>query len=149
MAQHTRQPEVLRELFEALGNDPLVIAECLARPVVTERLIADLSVQDKTGRLESLRTAEPQMPKKVAAIDSIAKAVQVNRPYQLPVIGSPSGGCVDDTWTATSTTNAPTGRAFHTAVWTGSEMIVWGGFGDSGVVNTGGRYCAQAGTPTI
>jgi hypothetical protein len=31
MAQHTRQPEVLRELFEALGNDPFVIAECLAR----------------------------------------------------------------------------------------------------------------------
>ena len=29
----------------------------------------------------------------------------------------------------------------HTAVWTGSEMIVWGGF-DSGTsyLNTGGRY---------
>ena len=33
MAQHTRQPEVLRELFAALGNDPFVIAECLARPL--------------------------------------------------------------------------------------------------------------------
>src|ERR1043166_5796407 len=32
MAQHTKQPEVLRELFAALGNDPFVIAECLARP---------------------------------------------------------------------------------------------------------------------
>ena len=32
-----------------------------------------------------------------------------------------------DSWTATSTTNAPSARAFHTAVWTGSEMIVWGG----------------------
>ena len=31
MAQHTRQPEVLRELFEALGNDPSVIAECLGQ----------------------------------------------------------------------------------------------------------------------
>ena len=51
MAQHTKQPEVLRELFEALGNDPFVIAECLARPVLAERLIADLSAQDKTGRL--------------------------------------------------------------------------------------------------
>ena len=58
MASHTKQPEVLRELFEALGNDPFVIAECLARPVLTERLIADLSAQDQTGRLESLRTAE-------------------------------------------------------------------------------------------
>jgi hypothetical protein len=32
MARDTKQPEVLRELFEALGNDPLLIAECLARP---------------------------------------------------------------------------------------------------------------------
>jgi hypothetical protein len=42
MAQHTKQPEVLRELFEALGNDPFVIAECLARPVLTERLTHSL-----------------------------------------------------------------------------------------------------------
>src|SRR5206468_8542782 len=49
-----------------------------------------------------------------------------------------------DRWTATSTTNAPSGRASHTAVWTGSEMLVWGGFYFDGVnyvlVNTGGRY---------
>src|SRR5215813_10424471 len=30
MAQNTRQPEVLHELFDALSNDPFVIAECLA-----------------------------------------------------------------------------------------------------------------------
>ena len=29
-------------------------------------------------------------------------------------------------WVATSTTNAPTGLSQHTAVWTGSLMIVWG-----------------------
>jgi hypothetical protein len=28
----------------------------------------------------------------------------------------------------------------HTAVWTGTEMIVWGGSGFPGPVNTGGRY---------
>jgi N-acetylneuraminic acid mutarotase len=72
----------------------------------------------------------------VAASDSIGKALQVNRPYQLPAIASPSGGCTDDTWTATSTTNAPTARIQHTAVWTGSEMIVWGGVD----FPTGGRY---------
>ena len=32
MASHSKQPEVLREIFEALGNDSFVIAECLARP---------------------------------------------------------------------------------------------------------------------
>ncbi len=36
MAQNTKQPEVLKKLFEALGNDPFVIAECLARPALTE-----------------------------------------------------------------------------------------------------------------
>src|SRR5712672_817269 len=41
MVQDTKQPEVLRELFEALENDPFVIAECLARPVLTERLLGN------------------------------------------------------------------------------------------------------------
>ena len=49
MAQNTKQPEVLRELFEALGQDPFVIAECLARPVLTERLVADLSANDRAS----------------------------------------------------------------------------------------------------
>ena len=58
-----------------------------------------------------------------------------------------TGGRYDpstDSWTATSTTNAPAGRARHSAVWTGSEMIVWGGYnyGTSilNILNTGGRY---------
>ena len=78
---------------------------------------------------------------KVAAIDSIAEAVQVNRPYQFPAIAGASGGCIDDTWTATNTTDAPSEREYHTAVWTGTEMIVWGGFSFTlGDLNTGGRY---------
>jgi len=51
-----------------------------------------------------------------------------------------TGGRYDaatDTWTETSTTNAPSPRGIHTAVWTGTEMIVWGGSPES---NTGGRY---------
>jgi N-acetylneuraminic acid mutarotase len=50
-----------------------------------------------------------------------------------------------DSWTQTSTVNAPSVRRFHTAVWTGNEMVVWGGMtGDynngNGFLNTGGRY---------
>jgi hypothetical protein len=47
-----------------------------------------------------------------------------------------------NTWTSMSTIGAPTARAFHTAVWTGTEMIVWGGEVDAAgsVTNTGGRY---------
>jgi hypothetical protein len=32
-----------------------------------------------------------------------------------------------NTWTAMSNQNAPEGRFAHTAVWTGSKMIIWGG----------------------
>src|SRR5206468_816163 len=45
-----------------------------------------------------------------------------------------------DTWIATSTTNAPATRVLHTAVWTGSEMIVWGGLNSNSYLSTGGRY---------
>jgi len=49
---------------------------------------------------------------------------------------------VTDTWAATSTNNAPLARVNHTAVWTGSEMVVWGGYGCGGNcnLNSGGRY---------
>ena len=45
-----------------------------------------------------------------------------------------------DSWTAISTTNAPDGRDDHTAVWTDSEMIVWGGANGSGYFNTSRKY---------
>src|SRR5207248_3340528 len=48
MAQHTKQPEVLRELFDTLGNDPFLIAECLARPALAERLLANWYTYNQT-----------------------------------------------------------------------------------------------------
>ncbi len=46
-----------------------------------------------------------------------------------PAVLDTAGNTVPpDSWTATITTDAPTGRDFHTAVWTVSHlMIVWGG----------------------
>lgn len=47
----------------------------------------------------------------------------------------------DLNWTALSTTDAPAARAYHTAVWTGTEMIVFGGFDGTGTaLATGARY---------
>ncbi len=53
-----------------------------------------------------------------------------------------TGGVYDpatDTWTATSTTGAPTPRDGHTAVETGSRMVIWGG-SDPLETGTGGIY---------
>ncbi len=45
-----------------------------------------------------------------------------------------------DQWTSISTLDAPRGRIRHTATWTGSEMIVWGGSFGVAATDTGGRY---------
>jgi N-acetylneuraminic acid mutarotase len=50
---------------------------------------------------------------------------------------------VTDTWTPTATAGAPLGRSYHTAVWTGSRMIVWGGNNDASplvLFDSGGIY---------
>ena len=54
-----------------------------------------------------------------------------------------TGGRYDpagDGWTATTEAGAPTKRLIHTAVWTGSKMIVWGGHSGTNRLNTGGQY---------
>jgi N-acetylneuraminic acid mutarotase len=288
MAKHTKQPEVLRKLFEALGNDPFVIAECLARPALADRLLTSWYAHDERihGELKQHAEAElhahstveqtkqlsgtyteieftksdsgetvgqahrlpngqlaggapaPQRQDSTRAVklnsgewdqavqklaetfnkSSAARAsvfarngdlqpaarrfapaaesyetiptgkvsrlqedearyyavavlnkandylklatvswlkepldswlaraenqapdglaAETNN-YTLPTI-SGGTGCVDDTWTATA--GPPDARAYHTSVWTGSEMIVWGGVGFGIYFETGGRY---------
>jgi len=67
------------------------------------------------------------------------------RTQDLGSIYERTGGRYDpatDSWIPTSTgAGVPAGREEHTAVWTGAEMIVWGGNGwRLGHLNTGGRY---------
>ena len=99
MAHHTKQPDVLRELFQALGNDPFVIAECLARPVLIERLPAHHAFEQVK---ETSRT--------FGHIEAATAS------YTLPTISDPTGGCTDDTWTATSLVNATTAASAHCSV---------------------------------
>ena len=61
MAKHANQPEVLREVFEALGNDPFVIAECLARPALAERLLASWYAYDQRIHGELRQCAEAEL----------------------------------------------------------------------------------------
>ena len=272
MAKHTKQPDVLRELFDALGNDPFVIAECLARPALADRLLTNWYAYDQRihGDLKQHAEAEllahptidqmkqlsgnyseielirsdsgheanrqpvghgvqlssrdwDQTVQKLALMFNIAPSqpgsgrdglpgrpspsarsaiapcqsvpigklsplqedearyyvmavltksadhlkvatvswlkqpleswlVRVesevrsavttpNGAYNLPTIAGSE--CIDDTWTATA--GPPDARYSHTAVWTGSEMIIWGGgeyflYPYLFVRNTGSRY---------
>lgn len=56
-----------------------------------------------------------------------------------------TGACYDpasDLWRAVNVTGAPAKRGDHTMIWTGTEVLVWGGydFDGSDYLKSGGRY---------
>ena len=52
---------------------------------------------------------------------------------------NPASGA-NGSWTTLTATNAPSFRYFHTAVWSGSEMIVYGGRNGAAALNDGARF---------
>jgi putative metal-binding protein/Kelch motif protein/thrombospondin type 3 repeat protein len=126
MARDSRSSAVLIELFHALGDDPLLIAECLARP-----LLADRRLREEHPDLESWwSTAKAE----------VGTEVEIEEGAYAPV--SPSVvGCTDDTWQPTKF-EGPDTMSRHAAVWTGSEMLVWGGLPQAGFPGfpRGARY---------
>ncbi len=249
MARDTKNAGLLTELWAALDNDPFLIAEILARPLLADRLIRSSYAHDETIHREARRRAQnnlaqhgnrlremdgeyteiellkaedaeklpanrrtekalklaPEKWNEAAKTYSQAEDSQANRVaafhedetsifvtrvlsknderlvlarvswqkqsfdewwlskrneistgaveksdyvYQLPSITAPAA-CADDTWTQTKAVPDP--RYEHTAIWTGTEMIVWGGSNIVGnEFNTGGRYnpATDTWTPT-
>jgi len=222
MAKGTKDPQTLNELFKALNDDPYLIAECLARPVLADRLVRNWYSNDERFHKEArekaeetLRTISPNsfctlsnsqyskvtyvldmkkesfkempnlegkeiilspeefaviydeapeegmitgveqttdcylikhtliknngrlqiesiiFPKKCLAEWIGESGVQAILPDDVVTIEDtaipplPENGCVEE-WTPIAG-NVPTGRINFTSVWTGSEMIVWGG----------------------
>jgi len=250
IAADTKDPRTLLELFSSLGNDPYLIAECIARPIVSERLASSLYYSDHAihsqtrsaaeEALKKLERGEPiagadrqkmsvfagsSRPGEFPVNDGSSPEIFLPRPdfenlltrlpplgrlsgileetdrflivkttgrrdgfveydvwsfmkrsfddwlsatspektqpfhenslrsYNLPAIGhgpDPDAGldtemlieCIppEGTWAAVSSANCPAARRLHTAVWTGAEMIVWGGY-STVALNSGGRYC--------
>ena len=61
MARQTKRPEMLEELWAALGHDPFVIAECVARPALAHRLIRSWYASDERYHGELKRRAEGEL----------------------------------------------------------------------------------------
>ena len=92
MAQHTKQPDVLRELFAALGNDPFVVAECLARPVLAQRLVTEVNNADRV-KLTTIVWLKRPLPSSVARVETQALVTKaaLNANYTLPEISKSLG----------------------------------------------------------
>src|SRR5262245_7546182 len=84
MAQHSKQPEVLRELFAALGNDPFVIAECLARPVLAERLANGDPVAAEPALSASRTGVSPALAVVATPLRGVVQNVPQARGYSEP-----------------------------------------------------------------
>ncbi len=59
----------------------------------------------------------------------------------------------NDNWLSVTSENAPSGRANHTAIWTGESMIIWGGRSNNSLLGDGYIYLFESNSweklPTI
>jgi hypothetical protein len=146
IARRSRMPERLREIEAALDHDALLLEECFARPTLVERLSRGFFSRDE--RIPAADREDTGWRRWWADTSSRfdeGRARTVARPADFPDnsrlqldFRAESPSCLPgDTWDNGSLDDVPDGRIWHTAVWTGSRMIVWGGEGAS---NAGGIY---------
>ena len=137
MAASTRDGRVLGELHAALGNDAFLIAETLVRQTLVDRLVHESYAND------AQRNATPQSEVSFDAWwktqrGTLATTVAATGPFTLESPATAS--CTNDTWESTAPELLDQ-RYSNTTVWTGAEMIVWGGYtGNFHPLNTGARY---------
>ncbi|ANM28382.1 hypothetical protein ABI59_00190 [Acidobacteria bacterium Mor1] len=159
MAVQTRAPRTLERLFEALDRDPRRIARALALPRLTalwsDRIRRNQAAPAEWAGMSPAGTAEAGQgtpaaryvdPESEAHAPLVDELLLTLPPLDLARTESGSG-CTDDSWSSYFV--EPSRRSLHTAVWTGSEMIVWGGE-NGGAFDDGGRYdpATDTWTPT-
>jgi N-acetylneuraminic acid mutarotase len=150
MASSTRLPARLEEIYAALGHDRFLFEETVARAAVVDRLARSFFRSD-----ERIHAAVHRVPKRdwdtwwneagsvfdegeVVAVASPAGPLPV--PRRSGVRGSGEACLPDDSWDNASLDAMPGARTDSKSVWTGSEMIVWGGINIYGNLASGGRY---------
>ena len=122
---------------EALIGRPFLPAE-----LERERARIERSTRDRARLLELFAALENDP---VAIDEELVRPVLVDRTIAghdngvQPVAMSVAAGC-GDSWTPTAISGAPSARQNHTMVWTGSRVIVWGGYFGGGRTQTGALY---------
>ncbi len=125
----TQLPERLVEVYEALGDDAFLIQETFARASLVNRLARGFFAQDERFASTSWdarwRERKERLDERTVPAVAGAYAEITNGPPR-----SAGGSCPVDSWNNGILDDAPLPRNLHSAVWTGSVMIVWGGESD-------------------
>ncbi len=150
---YSQQIGATRPFEEALPREAIVqkVRAYLEQPpIATEvldmelaRIVAHTAFPDRLERLLEILDNDPVLIRQSLVRPALAR--RGSTPVSNRAAGV--GLCIpDDTWSNgvlddASTSGTPGPRANHTAIWTGNEMIVWGGrfFGEP-LLNNGGRY---------
>ena len=122
IARQTRRPERLRELFATLGNDSVLIVEVLVRPHLVDKRLRSIYQSIHSGE-KSADSFESWVERQSELLyqQAPAKAAEVHLPK---ILGS--GSDQPDSWTR-ELPEGPQAKTGQSAIWTGSELIVWGG----------------------
>lgn len=143
MVRDTRDAATLAAMFALFENDATTIAHCVSRPFLVETRLANALNAELHSATPGPDSAET--PSTISLADTRA-----TDDYVFPIITDLSlpgfsdqmsgalNGIAPDTWAARDP--MPAERVEQTAVWTGTEMIVWGGAIGGIQLNTGGRY---------
>ncbi len=145
----TAYPGRLSEMYSALGNDPETIYETLVRPQLVDRWIQK-KLDAESAASQRSRRGQRQKPNFARWWNEVSPTLErqvVPATADLPdLLPAPvNGGSVCnavESWQPMTSTLAPINRRDHVAVWTGSEMFVWGGASltSGNALNTGGLY---------
>ncbi len=146
IVSNTRDPERLALVFEALEHDPTRLQECLARPLIVKRRLQELFDTAPPQR-SSCRNKDEWWAQVESEQDLRQVAVpsgSAHAPLSPQIRGGGGGGACSpiEQWLPVSAVSQPSDRKSHTVIWTGAEMVVWGGDqgAPNGYLNTGGIY---------
>ena len=131
---------------DACTTDTCVSRACVFTPIAAGASCSDADACNGEEACDATGQCLPGTP--IAVDDQIACTADACDPVSGAVTHDPIATCI--AWEPLPTAGAPSARFDHTAVWTGSSMIVWGGAipGVEKVTATGGRYDPASGTWT-
>lgn len=139
IARASKDTAMLRRLFAAVGDDPAQFVEAYIVPAEAQRMLRT-AYERETAGTASHESFDAWWTRERELID-VRKIAYPQGRYFLPEIAE--AGTQHDTWVPIFDELAQ--RYFHSAVWTGSEVLIWGGRGPyvtgaEGPLRNGYRY---------